>query len=106
MTDDLVEAEGLGQKWQHMGRGSGMPSIIVISAVSVGAAWPPPPPALSGKAHSAAARRGRPSTTVGVATVKQADVPVNIEALGTVTPPATVTVSPQGAGVLKQILCS
>jgi membrane fusion protein, multidrug efflux system len=106
MTDDLGERDGLGQKWQRMGRGRRMLSIIVILAVFLGVAWLARTLAQSGQAYSAAARRGRPSTTVGVATVKQADVPVNIEALGTVTPPATVTVSPQVAGVLKQILFS
>jgi multidrug efflux system membrane fusion protein len=106
MTDDLGERDGLGQKWQRMGGGRRMLSIILILAVFLGVAWLARTLAQSGQAHSAAARRGRPSTTVGVATVKQADVPVNIEALGTVTPPATVTVSPQVAGVLKQILFS
>src|SRR5213078_2779744 len=39
--------------------------------------------------------RGGPATTVGVATAEQADVPVWLDALGTVTPSATVTVRPQ-----------
>lgn len=48
--------------------------------------------------------RGRPATTVGVATVTTADVPITIEGLGTVVPAATVTVTPQVSGVITQIL--
>lgn len=47
--------------------------------------------------------RGGPSTTVGVATAEQVNIPVTIEALGTVTPGAVATVRPQVAGVLQQI---
>lgn len=43
------------------------------------------------------------STTVGVAAVEQADIPVILDALGTVTAAATVTVRPQVAGVLQKI---
>jgi multidrug efflux system membrane fusion protein len=49
-------------------------------------------------------RGGRPSTTVGVATASLADIPITIDGLGTVTPAATVTVSPQVSGTLVQIL--
>ncbi|HJV59606.1 MAG TPA: efflux RND transporter periplasmic adaptor subunit [Albitalea sp.] len=48
--------------------------------------------------------RGAPPTTVGVAAAEQADIPVWLDALGTVTPSATVTVRPQVSGVLKQVL--
>ncbi len=47
---------------------------------------------------------GRGATTVGVATAEKASVPVTLEALGTVTPLATVKVRPQVAGVLEQVL--
>jgi multidrug efflux system membrane fusion protein len=46
----------------------------------------------------------RAATTVGVATAEAADIPVNMEALGTVTPQATVRVRPQVNGVLTQVL--
>jgi membrane fusion protein, multidrug efflux system len=49
-------------------------------------------------------RFGGGATTVGVATARQADVPITVEALGTVTPAATVTVRPQVSGVLQQVL--
>jgi multidrug efflux system membrane fusion protein len=49
-------------------------------------------------------RRGAPATTVGVATAERADLPVVLEALGTVLPSANVTVRPQVTGVLQQVL--
>jgi len=47
--------------------------------------------------------RGGPATTVGVATATQADIPVTLEALGTVVPAAIVTVRPQVSGVVQKI---
>ena len=61
-----------------------------------GAAGPGGPPG--------AGRGGAPSTTVGIATARRAAVPVQLDALGTVTPVAEVTVLPQVAGVLTQVL--
>jgi multidrug efflux system membrane fusion protein len=48
--------------------------------------------------------RGAPASTVGVATAHKADIPVTLDALGTVTPIANVTVQPQVSGVLTQVL--
>ncbi len=50
--------------------------------------------------------RGAPATTVGVATAEKADIPVVLDALGTVTAAATATVRPQVSGVLQKILFS
>jgi len=47
--------------------------------------------------------RGGPATTVGVATSVEADIPVTLDALGTVVPAAIVTVRPQVSGVVQQI---
>ena len=55
-----------------------------------------PPSAVSG--------RGAPTTTVGVATAEAANIPVTIDALGTVTPQATVRVRPQVSGVMQKVL--
>lgn len=49
-------------------------------------------------------RRGAPPTTVGIAAAERADLPVVLEALGTVTPAATVTVRPQVSGVLQKLM--
>ena len=46
------------------------------------------------------------ASTVGIAVARQADIPVVLEALGTVTPVLTVTVRPQVSGVLTQVLFS
>ena len=48
--------------------------------------------------------RGGLASTVGIATAKQADIPVLLDALGTVTPAANVTVRPQVSGVLTRVL--
>ncbi|MBO9706573.1 MAG: MdtA/MuxA family multidrug efflux RND transporter periplasmic adaptor subunit [Caulobacter sp.] len=48
-------------------------------------------------------RRGGPASTVAVATATTTDLPVIIEALGTVKPAATVTVRPQVSGVITQV---
>lgn len=44
------------------------------------------------------------ATTVGFAVAESASIPVNLEALGTVVPQATVRVRPQVNGVLTQVL--
>jgi multidrug efflux system membrane fusion protein len=49
-------------------------------------------------------RGGRPATTVGMASAGLADMPVTLDALGTVTPAAIITVRPQVSGVITQIL--
>ena len=49
-------------------------------------------------------RRNAP--TVGVAVAGRMDIPVTLEALGTVVPAATVTVRPQVSGVLQRLLFS
>lgn len=60
--------------------------------------------------RAATSPRGTPggrfggATTVGVASAERTDLPVWLEALGTVTPAATVTVKPQVSGVLQQVL--
>ena len=52
----------------------------------------------------AAGGRGGPATTVGIAVAERTDIPVVIDALGTVVPQATVRVRPQVSGVLQQVL--
>ncbi|MBS0327820.1 MAG: efflux RND transporter periplasmic adaptor subunit [Proteobacteria bacterium] len=51
-----------------------------------------------------AGARGAPPSTVGVATARHADIPIYVDALGTVTSPASVTVTPQVSGVITQVL--
>jgi len=96
-------------------------TIAVFALVAIAAfAWylthRPQPAANAGGAPPATARggpggplgagggRGAPPSTVGVATSRHADIPVIIEALGTVTSGASVTVTPQVSGVITQVL--
>ena len=44
------------------------------------------------------------STTVGVAQAVQGELPITIDALGTVTPPVTAALVPQVSGVLTEVL--
>ena len=48
--------------------------------------------------------RGAPTTTVGVAKAERSNIPLVLDALGTVTPQATVKVRPQVSGVLDKVL--
>ncbi|MFC5548571.1 efflux RND transporter periplasmic adaptor subunit [Massilia aerilata] len=48
-------------------------------------------------------RGGQTATTVGVGKAERADIPITLEALGTVTPAAVATVRPQVGGVLQKI---
>ena len=45
-----------------------------------------------------------PATTVGMAVAERIDIPIVIDALGTVVPQSTVRVRPQVAGVLQQVV--
>ena len=58
----------------------------------------------SGGAGGSGTRRGPPATTVGVATAERANIPIVLEALGTVTPQASVRVRPQVSGVMQSVL--
>lgn len=57
----------------------------------------------SGPGPGGTRRGGPPASTVGVATVEQMDIPVIVEALGTVMASATATVRAQVSGVLKDV---
>jgi multidrug efflux system membrane fusion protein len=85
-------------------------ALVVLAALG-GLAWSltqgasaPASGAASGPGAGQGGRRGAPATTVGVASAERADIPVTLEALGTVVPAATVTVRPQVNGVLKQLM--
>ncbi|MEP7245132.1 MAG: efflux RND transporter periplasmic adaptor subunit [Gammaproteobacteria bacterium] len=52
---------------------------------------------------TAGGARGRSTATVAFAVAKRVDIPIRLEALGTVTPLAMATVRPQVSGVLQEI---
>lgn len=64
----------------------------------------PASPTGSAAAGPAGAAGRRMATTVGTATAERASIPIILEALGTVTPQATVKVRPQVSGVLEKVL--
>ena len=85
------------------GWGGWLVALLVLVAIGYGSwkyLWPMVHPAT---VPSGAAGNGGPPQPVGVVTVGRADVRVVFNALGTVTPLATVTVKTQIAGQLTQI---
>lgn len=89
--------------------------IAVLAVAGLGwLAWSLTQPAETGTAQAGpgGARRagmgpggrGGPATTVGIAVAETAEIPVILDALGTVVPQATVRVRPQVSGVLQRVL--
>ncbi|MBI2726399.1 MAG: efflux RND transporter periplasmic adaptor subunit [Polaromonas sp.] len=92
-------------------------ALLLLAALG-GLAWYLTRPATPGSAPAGAAfggggpggpggpggGRGGQASTVGVATAEKASIPVLLDALGTVTPQATVRVRPQVSGVLERVL--
>ncbi|CAN7346197.1 efflux RND transporter periplasmic adaptor subunit [Variovorax sp. LjRoot290] len=76
-------------------------ALVLVLALG-GGAW-----YLIKRSNEPAAGRGGfggASSTVGHAAARRAELPVTIEALGTVTPLATITLKPQVGGVLTEVL--
>jgi multidrug efflux system membrane fusion protein len=84
---------GLGMLTWHLTRPS------TLFATPAGGGGSPPGPGGPGGGGG-----GRGASTVGVATAERASIPVTLDALGTVTPLATVKVKPQVSGVLEKVL--
>ncbi|GJI90180.1 efflux RND transporter periplasmic adaptor subunit [Duganella hordei] len=84
----------------------GLAWYLTHQPASTGAGGPPGAggPGGPGGPGGAGRRGGGPTTTVGVATAEKADIPVTLEALGTVTAAATTTVRPQVSGILQSVL--
>jgi len=78
--------------------------VLILLALAVWGAWHLAHNARNAGSEGGFGRRGaRPPTTVGVAVATVADVPVTLDALGTVTSAATVTVRPQVSGEIVEI---
>ncbi|MET3129871.1 multidrug efflux system membrane fusion protein [Oxalobacteraceae bacterium GrIS 1.11] len=79
--------------------------IAVASVAALGAlAWYLTHPDAPASGAARPGGRGGQASTVGVAAAELADIPVVIDALGTVTSLATVTVHAQVSGILQKIL--
>ncbi len=77
---------------------------LLILAGTAWLAWHLTHPGADAASTGPGGRRGPPSTTVGVATAEATTIPIVIDALGTVTPQATVKVRPQVSGVMEKVL--
>ena len=79
--------------------------IALLALAGMGwLAWHFTRPATETSAGPGAGGRRAPATTVGVATAEQASIPILLDALGTVTPQASVRVRPQVTGVMQKVL--
>jgi multidrug efflux system membrane fusion protein len=81
-----------------------LPPATVAGAPGAAGPGGPGGPGAGGPGVGGGNRRNMAATTVGVATAEKADIPVSLEALGTVTAAATTTVRPQVSGILQKVL--
>lgn len=88
------------------GPGGPVSAASGASASTVAIPGPAGPGGPGGAGAGRGGRGGAGASTVGVATATRADLPVVLDALGTVTPAAVVTVRPQVSGVITQVLFS
>ena len=82
----------------------GLVAVLVMLAVGGGAWYLIHRPAVKAPGGFGGGGPGGARVTVGEATARRADVPVYIDALGTVTPVVTITLRPQVSGVLTEVL--
>ena len=93
-------------------RGLGVTLTLLLIAALVGSAWWLVQRARAPEAAAPAAAPGgaggpgpgSASVTVGAAHAQRGELPIVIDALGTVTPPVTATLVPQVSGVLTEVL--
>jgi membrane fusion protein, multidrug efflux system len=99
----MLALGGLAWYLTHRGPADGGPGGSGTAAVAGGPGGAAGQGAAGG--GRAAGRGGRgPAATVGVAVAGKADLPVTLDALGTVTAAATSTVRPQVSGILQKVL--
>jgi membrane fusion protein, multidrug efflux system len=78
-------------------------AVILVVAVAIGVGLLLSKCAEGSQPASPFGRGGRPTVTVGIAQATLGDVPINVTALGTVTPEATVSVVSRVTGELQQV---
>lgn len=95
---------------KHLSRRTRVVGSVLAVLLLAGTGWlawqltHPDKSASAGAANAGGGRSARLATTVGIATAEQANIPIILEALGTVTPLATVRVRPQVSGVMEKVL--
>lgn len=99
---ELSSAQSRRRSWR--GRIIGVVlTLLALAALGAGAWWLTQRGATETRPAAGPGGFRRIATTVGVAAASKADIPVIIDALGTVTPAATVTIRPQVSGVIAEI---
>lgn len=101
-TEQISAASGLRRPRRFKSLLGIFVTLLGLAALGALAWYLTHQPSSSGPGSSGT-RRAPPASTVGVATAEQMDIPVIIEALGTVTASATATVRAQVSGVLKDV---
>ena len=96
----LLLVAGIGGLTWYLTRPSTMFATPAGSGGAAGASGVPGGPGGPGGGFGGG---GRGASTVGVATAERASIAVTLDALGTVTPLATVKVRPQVSGVLEKV---
>ena len=94
----LATAALIGGAWYLVNR---PPAAVPGAPVAGGPPGPGGPPGAGGPGGPGG---GQMAVTVGVATATRADIPVYLDALGTVTPVTTITLRPQVSGVMTDVL--
>ena len=96
---------------KRLSRRSRLLGSLLALLILAGTAWlawhltrPNSPTDASPRSGGTGGRRSAPPSTVGVATAESSRFPVILDALGTVTPQASVKVRPQVSGVLEKVL--
>jgi len=104
---DTPERAGAASAWRrHRGWGTAL-ALLLIAALVGGSWYLIKRPAAGGGAGAGGGRfgaGGAPTITVGHAVAQRKQLPVTLDALGTVTPLATVTLKSQVGGVLTDVL--
>lgn len=88
---------------QRRSRGSGIAWLIVLVLLAAGAYWWTHRQQPAGQPGPTQARRGAPPASVGVAVIGTGSIDIALDALGTVTSLATITVRTQISGQLVQV---
>jgi multidrug efflux system membrane fusion protein len=98
---DRISARKPAGARARRGRLGSVIGFLIIGGIAVGLYWYHPW-TMFGPSGGARARFDAPQA-VGVATVATGDLPIELNALGTVTPVATVTVQSQISGLLMEV---
>lgn len=113
MPDARPGAPGLpapAPRRRWLGRSLTLLLVIALAAAAYGlvqrAGQPaaPPPGAAAPPGGGGGGAGGGGGITVGVVRAEQGEIPVVVDALGTVTPPVTATLVPQVSGLLTEVL--